>query len=84
MLRVQYQNEHWCLFSKVSSDVDNNEKPLLYKPRYTIVRWYFWSVWLLILVVEDCQGRQRYLPFLSDCCQPDEFRWFRVIVKYYL
>lgn len=80
VLRVQYQHERWCLFSNISASMKGDEQA----PMYKILHWHFWSVWLLILVVEDRKGRQRYIPFLSDCCQPDEFRWFRVIVKYYL
>jgi hypothetical protein len=51
---------------------------------YRIVSWSYCSTFLVIVRLEDDQGRQRYIPVFSDCCQQDEFRWLRVVIKYLL
>jgi len=51
---------------------------------YRIVSWTYSSVFIVIVRIENKQGKQCYLPILSDCCQPNEFRWLRVVIKYLL
>lgn len=75
VLRVQFLHHRWCLL------LDGSESS---EPHYKIVTWHFWSVWLLIVEVEDAQGKCCRLPLIFDCCSPDEFRWLRVVIKYYL
>jgi hypothetical protein len=73
--RVQYLYGSWCLL------VDGSP---VTEPTYKLKRWHFWSVYLLIVEVEDAQGKRCRLPLMMDCCQADEFRWLRVVIKYYL
>ncbi|MFT6221932.1 MAG: hypothetical protein ACJA0C_001340 [Candidatus Endobugula sp.] len=51
---------------------------------YRIVSGSYLSTFLVVVCVEDSQGRQRYIPVFSDCCQQDEFRWLRVVIQYLL
>jgi hypothetical protein len=48
------------------------------------VSWSYGSTFLIVVRVEDQHERQRYLPIVNDCCQQDEFRWLRVVIKYLL
>jgi hypothetical protein len=73
--RVQYLYGRWCLLNDESPNVE---------PVYRLLGWHFWSVYLLIVDVEDAQGKRCRLPLMKDCCQADEFRWLRVVIKYYL
>jgi hypothetical protein len=73
ILRVQYWHQRWCLL------VDGHSEP-----KYILVTWSFWTRWLIIVEVDDAKGRRHRLPLFLDCCTTDEFRWLRVIVKYYL
>ena len=73
VLRLQYLHKRWCLYA------DNTSQP-----KYHIVNWSFWARWLLVIEVRDEQGKRHHLPLFCDCCTADEFRWLRVIIKYYL
>jgi hypothetical protein len=51
---------------------------------YRVVSWSYCSTFLVVVRVEDSEGRQCYIPIFSDCCQQGEFRWLRVVIKYLL
>jgi hypothetical protein len=51
---------------------------------YQIVSWSYCSQFLLIIRIETERNRLFYLPVMFDSCQPDEFRWLKVVVKYLL
>ncbi len=78
IFRVQYLQGDWYLLTDVSLTQCGERQA------YKILTWSFWSVWLIVLVLEGGQGKRTYLPLMFDCCQPEEFRWFRVLVKYLL
>lgn len=72
--RVQCLHDAWYLLD------DNKGEGQAYR----INRWHFLSVWLMVLDVESEHGKRVRLPFFCDSCRSSEFRWLRVIVRYYL
>lgn len=49
-----------------------------------IMAWSYCSRYLVILCVSDKQNQLHYLPIAFDSCRQEEFRWFRVVVKYFV
>lgn len=61
-----------------NSPTDNTSAEL------TIIGWSFWSRYLMILQIKNKVGQMSHWPVFFDACEPDDFRWFRVVVKYLL
>jgi hypothetical protein len=80
VLRVQYVHGYWCLIPEVSSLSPYHPQELAHP--YKIITWHYWSVWMLVLLLENHQGQPSRLVVVFDSCTADEFRWLRVVVKY--
>ncbi|ODS23018.1 hypothetical protein AB835_11040 [Candidatus Endobugula sertula] len=68
--QVRYLHRGWWLIVKGQAD-----------RRYLIVDCYFWSPFLLMLLVENGQGKRKLLPIVFDSCSVDGFRWLRVTTR---
>ncbi len=42
---------------------------------------YYWSRWLVILLVEDKNNNSRHFPIFYDSCSIDEFHYIRIVSK---
>lgn len=51
---------------------------------FNLVGWAYCSRFFIILRVQSAEGRLRYLPVAFDSCRQDEFRWLKVIIKYFI
>jgi len=68
--------QQWCLFSSLSHISKIGETS---ENRLTVVACHYWSNFLVVLIVENKQSRQQYIPILPDSSK--DFRRIKVISK---
>lgn len=80
--RVQYLGECWCLLQQQRNLAAENLEAKM-EVRLLINTCYYWSRFLVVLIVEDehRKSRPQYIPIVFDCCSKDDFRFIRVMSK---
>jgi hypothetical protein len=81
VFRVQYLQGYWRLIP-APEPLEAHHHHHKQRPQYKIISWHFFSVYLMILSLEDERGKRRRLTLVCDSCSADEFRWLRVVVKF--
>ena len=80
--RLQCLGEHWCLLQN-KKNADRSGLGTKPQSRLSIKTCYYWSRFLVILIVEGEHktSRPQYIPIVFDCCSKDDFRFIKVISK---
>ncbi len=82
LYRVQFLAERWHLL-KQQQNFDAGALATKEQDRLTIKACYYWTLFLVVLIVEDesMNARQQYMPIPFDCCSAQEFRFIKVMSK---
>lgn len=80
--RLQFLGEHWCLLQK-QKNANSSGLGTKAEARLSIKTCYYWSRFLVVLIVEDehKKSRPQHIPIVFDCCSKDDFRFIRVTSK---
>ena len=80
--RLQYSAQRWylCEQQKNTGLAKSKQKKLT---RLHIKACYYWSRFLVILIVEEesSRARKRHMPIVYDCCSASGFRFIKVMSK---
>jgi hypothetical protein len=80
--RLQFLADRWHLLTKQESP-DIETLKAKEQIRLSIKACYYWSRFLVVLIVEDeaLKSRIQYIPIVFDCCNEDDFRFIKVMSK---
>jgi hypothetical protein len=80
--RLQYLAERWHLLTKQKKSYANDLEAKI-EACLSIKACYYWSRFLVVLIVEDkhVKSRLQYIPIVFACCPRDEFRFIKVMSK---